>query len=178
VVVDQVAAALRKGGHKASLLGGHTDVKKLITRLGRRKPDLVFNLMETFGKSELGAVPLAGLLQLLGLRYTGNGPGEFYLQEDKALTKKLLAFDGISYPNFAVFTRNADLETGGNLRMPLFVKPLRMDASIGIGARSLVHSATDMMKRVLEIHERVHDAALAEEYIQGREFYGGVLGNG
>ena len=78
-----------------------------------------------------------------------GGPGDLYLQEDKALTKKLLAFDGIGYPNFAVFTRDADLETGGNLRMPLFVKPLRMDASIGIGAKSLVHSATEMMKRVV-----------------------------
>jgi D-alanine-D-alanine ligase len=61
--------------------------------------------------------------------------------------------------------------------MPLFVKPLRMDASIGIGAKSLVHNTTDLMKRVVEIHEKVHDAALAEEYIEGREFYVGVLGN-
>src|SRR5262249_30999174 len=69
------------------------------------------------------------------------------------------------------------LETGGNLRMPLFVKPLRMDASIGIGAKSLVRSATEMMKRVLAIHEKVNDSALVEEYIEGREFYVGVLGN-
>src|SRR5205807_6881947 len=33
------------------------------------------------------------------------------------------------------------------------------------------------MKRVAEIHQQVHDAALAEEYIEGREFYIGVLGN-
>src|SRR5262249_23263431 len=71
----------------------------------------------------------------------------------------------------------ADLETGGNLRMPLFVKPLRMDASIGIDARSLVHSTKEMMERVLDIHKRVGDAALVEEYIEGREFYVGVLGN-
>src|SRR5262249_26887179 len=71
----------------------------------------------------------------------------------------------------------ADLETGGNLRMPLFVKPLRMDASIGIDARSLVHSTKEMMERVLDIHKRVGDAALVEEYVEGREFYVGVLGN-
>src|SRR4051812_26309884 len=87
-VVDQVIAALRNGGHKASVLGGHADVKKLIPRLARRDPNLVFNLMETFGKNELGAVPFAGLLQLLDYRYTGSGPGETFLQEDKALTKK------------------------------------------------------------------------------------------
>jgi D-alanine-D-alanine ligase len=177
VVVDQVAAALRKRKHTVSVLCVHGDLKKLAAGLVRRKPTLVFNLMETFGDSELGAVGATGLLDLLGVRYTGVGPGELYLQEDKALTKKLLAFDKIPYPDFAVFSRNADLETGGNLRMPLFVKPLRMDASIGIDAKSLVRNATDLMKQVVMIHEKVKDAALVEEYVEGREFYVGVLGN-
>ncbi len=177
VVVDQVAEALRQGGHKPSVLGVHGDLKRLIGGLSRRKPGLVFNLMETFGEDQLGLTGVVGLLDLMKLHYTGGGPGEMFLQEDKALTKKLLAFDGIAYPDFAVFTQNADLETGGRLRMPLFVKPLRMDASIGIDGHSLVHSAREMMERVIAIHEKVHDAALVEEYIEGREFYVGVLGN-
>ena len=45
---------------------------------------------------------------------TGDGPGEFYLQQDKALSKKLLAYEHILYPDFLVFSRDADLETGGN----------------------------------------------------------------
>jgi D-alanine-D-alanine ligase len=177
LVVDQVADALRGGGHKVSILGVHGDISKLRTGLMRRKPELVFNLMETFGNHQLGAVGLAGLLDLLGLSYTGGGPGEIYIQEDKALTKKLLAFDSIRYPEYAVFSPDADLETGGQLRMPLFVKPLRMDASIGIDAKSLVRSTREMMERVLDIHRRVKDSALVEEYVEGREFYIGVLGN-
>jgi D-alanine-D-alanine ligase len=176
-VVGQVAAALRKGGHRVSVFGVHGDPRKLISGLIRRRPELVFNLMEMFGDNLLGAVPVVGALDLLGVPYTGAGPGEYYLQEDKALTKKLLAFDHISYPNFAVFSRDADLETGGKLRMPLFVKPLRMDASIGIGRKSLVHSTHEMMERVQEIHNKVRDAALVEEFVEGREFYVGVLGN-
>ncbi|HYT87455.1 MAG TPA: ATP-grasp domain-containing protein [Gemmataceae bacterium] len=176
-VIQPVADALRQAGHKPSILGIHSDVKKLLTGLARRKPDLVFNLMETFGETQLGAVGVVGLLDLLGIRYTGGGPGEVYLQEDKALTKKLLAFDHIAYPDFAVFSQDADLETGGNLRLPLIVKPLRMDASIGIGGKSIVRTSVDMMKRVIEIHEQVKDAALVEEYIEGREFYIGILGN-
>jgi D-alanine-D-alanine ligase len=177
VAVKHVARALRASGHKVSILAVHADVKKLISGLSRRKPDLVFNLAETFGEDELGAIGLVGLLNLLGVRYTGVGPGEAYLQEDKVLTKKLLSFDQISYPDFAVFSKDADFEIGGNLRMPLFVKPLRMDASIGIDAQSLVHNASDLMQRVLMIHEQISDAALAEEYIDGRELYVGVLGN-
>jgi D-alanine-D-alanine ligase len=61
--------------------------------------------------------------------------------------------------------------------MPLFVKPLRMDASIGIDERSLVRNTQQLMERVLYIHRTFGDAALAEEYIEGREFYVGVIGN-
>jgi D-alanine-D-alanine ligase len=177
VVVDQVAAALRQGGHKVSIFGVHGDVRKLIAGLTRRKPDLILNLMEMFGKNVFGDVGVVGLLDLLGIPFTGGGPGEFYLQQDKSVTKKLLAFDGIAYPDFAVFSLDADLETGGRLRMPLFVKPLRTDASIGIDGSALVHNPQEMMERVLAIHRKVKDSALVEEYIEGREFYVGVLGN-
>ena len=176
-VVPQVARTLRRLGHRVSVLGVHGDVKRLIAGLSRRRPDLVFNLMEMFGDNVFGDIPVTGLLDLLGLRYTGSGPGELYLSQDKGLTKKLLAFEEILYPRFAVFSREAAFETGGNLRMPLFVKPLRSDASIGIGGKSLVHDAVALMERVTAIRKELNDAALAEEYIEGREFYVGVLGN-
>ena len=178
-VVPQVARTLRSLGHRVSVLGAHGDVKRLITGLLRRKPELVFNLMEMFGDNVFGDIPVTGLLDLLGLRYTGSGPGELYLSQDKGLTKKLLAFDGILYPRFAVFSKQqGSFETGGNLRMPLFVKPLRSDSSLGIGGKSLVHDAVALMERVTAIRKELNDSALAEEYIEGREFYVGVLGNG
>ena len=176
VVVGQVAKALRQGGHTPSVLGIHGDLRKLIAGLSRRKPQMVFNLLEMFGTDVRGDVAVAGVLDLLGYPYTGGGPGELYLRQDKGLAKKALAFDGILYPDFAVFSTD-DLETGGNLRMPMFVKPLRSDSSIGIGTDSLVHDAVSLMKRVAAIHKTCNDAALAEEYIEGREFYVGILGN-
>jgi len=177
-VVPQVARTLRRLGHRVSVLGVHGDVKRLIAGLKRRRPDLVFNLMEMFGDNVFGDIPVTGLLDLLGLRYTGSGPGELYLSQDKGLTKKLLAFEDILYPRFAVFSRDTAFETGGgNLRMPLFVKPLRSDASLGIGGKSLVHDATALMERVSAIRKELNDHALAEEFIDGREFYVGVLGN-
>jgi D-alanine-D-alanine ligase len=178
-VVPQVARTLRSLGHRVSILGAHGDVKRLIAGLSRRRPDLVFNLMEMFADNVFGDIPVTGLLDLLGLRYTGSGPGELYLSQDKGLTKKLLAFDGILYPRFAVFSKQqGSFETGGNLRMPLFVKPLRSDSSLGIGGKSLVHDASALMERVTAIRKELNDSALAEEYIEGREFYVGVLGNG
>jgi D-alanine-D-alanine ligase len=176
-VVDQVAAALRGRGHRTSILGVHGDVKKLLAGLGRRRPELIFNLTESFGERTGGDVLVAGLLDLLGLRFTGSGPGELYLRQDKGLAKKVLAFEHIQFPDFAVFSRDSDLEACGRLRWPLFVKPLTADASIGIDGDSLVRDMDALMKRVRAIHEKVRDAALVEEYIEGRELYVGVLGN-
>jgi D-alanine-D-alanine ligase len=159
------------------VLAAHTDVREIVEGIESDRPELVFNLLESFGQNTAGDVAVAGLLDLLGARYTGGGPGELYLRQDKGLAKKVFAFEGILYPHFAVFSQNSDFETGGNLRMPLFIKPLTADASIGIDSGSLVRDATALMKRVLEIHEKVDDSALVEEYIEGREFYVGVLGN-
>jgi D-alanine-D-alanine ligase len=176
-VVDQVARALGKSGHTVSTLSVHGDIKKVLSGFARRKPELIFNLVESFGASDFGHIDFAGILDTLGIPFTGGSAGEYYLQTDKALAKKLLAFDGIKYPDFAVFSTDAALETGGHLHMPLFVKPLTAEASIGIDAGSLVHNATDMMKRVLDIHQKLKESALVEEFIDGREFYVGVLGN-
>jgi D-alanine-D-alanine ligase len=174
----QVADALAAGGHAVTVLAVHDEVEKLVRGLSDPKPELVFNLMETFGKTQLGAVAVVGLLDLVGVRFVGGGPGEFYLQEDKGLTKKLLAFDGIQFPDFAVFPLRCGSDGPLNLRMPLIVKPLRMDASIGIDAKAVVGNEKDARRRVAHIHEKIGDSALVEEYIEGREFHVGVLGNG
>jgi len=178
VVVKQVSRALTKAGHDTSILTIRESVEELLNGIREQTPDLIFNLVESFGDDILGGtMGVAGLLDLLELPYTGSGPGEIFLQEDKALAKKLLAFEKIPYPDFVTFSPDADFETGGNLRMPLFVKPLRMDASIGIDERSLVRNTQQLMERVLNIQKTFGDTALAEEYIEGREFYVGVLGN-
>ena len=178
VVADQVAAALRQRGHTVDILGVGPSPRRLLDELERRKPELCFNLVEQVGENLNGDVAVAAILDLLAIPYTGSGPGELYLASDKALAKKLLAFESILYPRFAVFGKDAALETGGNLRMPLFVKPLKMDASIGIDGDALVRDANALMRRVLLIHDEIGDAALAEEYIEGRELYVGVIGNG
>jgi D-alanine-D-alanine ligase len=176
-VVDQVADALRAKDHEVDVFAVYNDLAGLVKGLEERRPDLVFNLNEGFGEDIAGDVAVAGVLSLLGLKFTGGGAGELYLRSDKGLAKKVLAFEGIPYPHFAVFSQDSDFESAGTLHMPLFVKPLSADASIGIDGDSLVRDATSLMKRVIAIHETVSDAALVEEYIEGREFYVGVLGN-
>ena len=177
-VVDQAVEALRPR-HQVRVLEVQDDLQAMVASLLAEPPGLVFNLCEMFGDNVRGDAAVAAVLELLKLPFTGSGAAELSLVQDKGLSKKLLAFDGVQYPNFAIFSTDADLETGGNLRMPLFVKPLRTDASIGIGsgADALVRDWSSLLKRVTAIHEECKDAALAEEYIEGRELYVAVLGN-
>jgi D-alanine-D-alanine ligase len=176
-VVEQVSRALTANGHTTNVCAIHGDLDPVLA-LRRERPDLIFNLAESFGDDMIGGLMgLTGLLDLLDVPYTGGGPGEIYLQEDKGLSKKLLAWDEVHYPDFASFGPGADLETGGRLRMPLFVKPLRGDSSQGIDDRSIVRTTQELWERVLHIHRSLGDSALAEEYIEGRELYVGVLGN-
>jgi D-alanine-D-alanine ligase len=179
IVMEQVAEALRSAGHTATVLTVCDDIIQLVETVRGAKPDLVFNLVESFHDDMIGgSMGVAGVLDLLRIPFTGGGPGEIYLQEDKSLSKKLLDFEDVKYPDFASFAPQADFETGGNLRMPLFVKPQRMESSQGIDEKSLVHNTQELMERVLKIHKTIGDSALAEEYIEGRELYVGVLGNG
>lgn len=176
--IDQIAAALKQLGHAPSIYCVHGDLEQLITDLRREPPDLIFNLLEQFGDRLLGLVEITGVIDLLDIPYTGSGAGELYLQEDKSIAKKLLAYEEVKSPDYAMISPAADLETGGNLRMPLFVKPLRTDSSFGIdGKKSLVHNTAELMQQVVRIHKNFNDAALCEEFIPGREFYVGVLGN-
>ena len=75
MVVDQVAAALKETGHQVSILGIHGDIKKLVSGLTRRKPDLIFNLMEMFGANVFGDIGV--VRHVLLVRYpddAGIGP--------------------------------------------------------------------------------------------------------
>ena len=81
VVVDQVAAALKTAGHtRLDPRRPRRRERSSPAASQRRKPDLVFNLHGDVRQDHLGAVGVVGLLDLLGVPYTGGGPGEFYLQ--------------------------------------------------------------------------------------------------
>jgi D-alanine-D-alanine ligase len=85
--VDHVAGALRQSGHKVSrlLVGG--DWRAVTGGLTRRKPDLVFHMINDFDDVESGLLATAALLDAMKLPYTGGGPGELYIRGNKSLVK-------------------------------------------------------------------------------------------
>jgi D-alanine-D-alanine ligase len=175
-VVDQVAAALSEGGHKTSLIGISDDLRELLEKLDDKRPDLVFNLCERFADNDEYEMHVTAVLAMLGQPFTGTGPAGMALRQDKAVTKKLLKFHGVPYPNYATFDKD-NLEFAGNMRFPLFVKPLHGDTSLGIDDSSLVTGYSKLVERIGFIQTHLKVPALVEEYIEGREFYVGILGN-
>jgi D-alanine-D-alanine ligase len=175
-VLDQLSDALRSLDFEVGLLVADRDVETTARELRQQAPELVFNIAESFrGKSALES-NVAALLNLLGCRYTGSSPAGLLLAGDKTLTKKLLRFHEISTPQFATLYRGA-VDWVGDLTFPVIVKPPQEDASLGITSESVVHEIKDLFARIDELQAEYQQPVLVEQFIDGREFYVGVVGN-
>jgi len=175
-VLDQIEGALRESGHEARRIVIDDKVEPVIETLTADAPDLVFNVAESFaGKSALES-NIAALLNLLNLRYTGSSPAGLIVAGDKTLTKKVLSFHGILTARFAtVFRGNVDW--AGDIDFPLILKPPQEDASLGITQKSIVNDVKELLDVLSSTQQEYQSPVLVEEFIDGREFYVGVLGN-
>lgn len=175
-IIEQLSGALRALGHETEAVVVDREIDTLVGELRRQAPDLVFNITESFrGKSSLES-SLAGLLNLMGCRYTGSSPAGLLVAGDKGLTKKVLSFHSIQTPEFATLYRGA-VDWVGNLSFPVIVKPPQEDASLGITSASVVREIKDLFARIDELQSEYQTSVLVEQFIEGREFYIGVLGN-
>jgi D-alanine-D-alanine ligase len=120
---------------------------------------------------------VVSLLELLRCPYTGCNPRGLMLCNDKVVSKKILGWHRIATPRFAVFPRGREVGRIPPLAFPLFVKSAAEHSSMGIAQASIVHDADDLRERVEFVHRTVGTDVLAEEYIEGRELYIGVIGN-
>ncbi len=109
--------------------------------------------------------------------YTGCNPRGMTLAHDKALTKMILSYHRLQVPNFGVFPMNRKVRRPKRLKFPLLVKSVSEEGSVGIAQASLVHDDEKLTQRVEFIHRQNKTAAIAEQFIKGREIYVGVIGN-
>jgi D-alanine--D-alanine ligase len=163
-----VMRALTALGHDARSLDFDA---RFVDAIREIAPDVVFNALHGTG-GEDGQIQ--GILDWLGIPYTGSGLTACALAMDKHLTKKLLAAEGLPTPAWDVF----DLTGGtlpllpGSLNLPLVVKPRASGSSVGV---SIVRTHEAWSKAMVEAAERTSEV-LAEEYVAGREFFCAVLG--
>lgn len=176
-VVGQVCDALTELGHTPVPVGVYERVFDLLKALEKAKPDLVFNVCETFADDYRLEVNVAAVMEMAGMKFTGSGTAGLLLAQSKILTKQLLEYHEVPTPRFLTFDGDA-FEAFGRMSFPLIVKPARTDASLGIGKHSVVTDWEELTRRVREIRKTFNDESLAEEFIDGREMYVGVLGDG
>jgi D-alanine-D-alanine ligase len=172
-----VLACLRKLGHEVETLAIYDEVKAVFDKVEAFKPEVVFNLCETFFSDRAHEPNIPALLALMKVPYTGAGPDALMLCKDKALAKKLLSFHRIRVARFLVSSRQRPLKRLGRFAYPAFVKPLGEESSDGIARASLAKNEEEALERARFLHDRFESDALVEEYIDGRELYLGVLGN-
>ncbi len=174
----EVAAALAANGHDVRLIGVHEDLAGLLGELREFDPELVFNCAEAFHDDPGLDYLFPALLEAHGYHYTGAPPLGLLITRNKAIAKQVLAYYGIRVPGFVTYRLTEEVHTAPALTFPLIVKPLAEDASTGISQASIVRDAGQLAERVTFIHENFTQPAIAEEFVEGRELYVGMVGNG
>ena len=173
-----VITCLKKAKHEVMALGVQEELQPIRDAVESMKPHIVFNLLEEFHQNALYDHNIVSFLELIRVPYTGCNPRGLVISRDKALGKKLLAYHRIRTPAFAVFPLGRRTRRPAKLGFPLIVKSLTEHASLGIAKASLVRDDAELEERVRFIHETLDTDAIAEQFIEGRELYVSVLGNG
>lgn len=172
-----IVNTLRKARHEVRVLGVQHELRPIRAEIDSFQPDIVFNLLEEFHGEPAYDQNVASYLELIRIPYTGCNPRGLMLSRGKDLSKKLLHYHRIPTPAFAVFPMHKKILRPQRLPFPLIVKSLSEDASLGIAQKSIVDTDEKLAERVTFIHEKIGTAAIAEQYIDGRELYVGVIGN-
>jgi D-alanine-D-alanine ligase len=171
--VEHVEKALVDAGHDVRRLAVCRDPGELIAGLRREPPDVVFNLFEGLADQSETEAHAGGILDWLGVPYTGSPYLTLCLARNKHLTKHLLHGAGLPTPAFQVVEELPVAEC--RLGWPVIVKPATQDASVGLDQGSVVTDQRRLEKRVAYLLENYGPPVLIEQFIRGREFNVGLI---
>jgi len=159
---------------------GHTvryfdmDNPEDIRKLCHSDIDVAFDTCERIHRDARGEGYAAALLEYLGIPHTRTSAFHIALGINKVRIKMILASQGIAIPRFQVFlSKNTALRA--DLHFPLFVKGVATENSIGIDEHSLVSDLRQLREKVKDVLISLHQPALVEEFIGGREFAVAIL---
>lgn len=140
-----------------------------IDALAGLKVDRVFNIIHGRG-GEDGV--LQGVLEVLGIPYTGSGVMASALTMDKLRTKLCWQGYGLTTPLWCLLKDEADLDTCiEKLGFPVIVKPAQEGSSIGMSKAS----NRDELKKALNVAAQYRCDVYAEAWVNGKEYTVAVL---
>lgn len=166
--IDAISKAIESHGHTVVPLEATVDFPRVLTSAN---VDVVFNIAEGIsGRNREAQVP--NLCELLGVPFSGSDSATLSICLDKTLCKRMLR--DVDTPGFQLLVTGR--EKLRPLRYPVIVKPNAEGTSKGISLKSVADDETRVRELAREIIERYGQPAIVEEYIKGREFTVGLLG--
>ena len=174
--VARMRAAVRSlGGVEARFIDEHA---ALFDTLSRTRPELVFNLCdEGYNNDALMELHVPAMLEILGIPYTGAGPACLALCYHKEKTNAIAATMDVPVPLETCYLPD---EHAANIpaAFPALLKPAWGDSSLGIDENAVVHDAEALLAYRERLRELVPGVPLLiQEFLPGREFSVGLLGN-
>ena len=164
-----VHQALREAGVDAHLFDtGERPLQELLTAGFER---VFIALHGRYGEDGT----LQGMLEMMGLPYTGSGPLASSLAMDQVMTKKVWLQAGLPTPAYVALESEAELAgVAEALGLPLIVKPPHEGSTLGLSKVSEV----GQLQAAYRLASRYEPLVLAEQFIKGRELTVPVLGKG
>jgi D-alanine-D-alanine ligase len=171
---QEVLQVVTKLGYSAFLYPLGDRLSRFFAWLERSKPDVIINLCEGYKGHPQFESNIAAVLELEELAFTGNAAKTLALCQDKHKTKIIISALGCRTPKFRLIT---SLDDKVDLAFPIIVKPNYEDASLGINMDSVTYTKQELWRKIENVLETYGQPALAEEYIEGREFNVAVFEN-
>lgn len=164
----EVLQALQSTGVNAQKVDVNKDIAALLLK---EKFDRAFNILHGPG-GEDGVIQ--GLLEVIGLPYTGSGVKASAIAMDKIVSKRIWRSAGLPTPEFMRLTETSDWnDVVKTLGLPLIVKPVSEGSSIGM---TLVEYEADLPAAWQTAQQQANEV-FAEKWIAGEEYTAAILGD-
>ena len=173
LTVKAIENALIANGHKVTRIGASIDLLRDVKSI--EGLEVIFNAC-TGITNKMQQANVVGMLEMTGLPFVGSSLSTHIFGLHKHISKLLFQGVGIPTANFQVF-KTGEEPIKANLNYPLIVKPEHEGSSLGITEDSLVKNEVDLRKAIHKVISIFKQPALVEEFIIGREFTVGVMGN-
>jgi D-alanine-D-alanine ligase len=175
IFTEMMTESLRAAGHPVKRARLEDD--QLSTLLSSYDPTrlIVFNWCEEIPGIPRSSWMVAQELEHQGFTYTGADYPALVFSQDKRQVQQKLRDAGIPTPEWKIFSSASGVDWD---LYPAIVKPAFEHYSLGISRESVVESSAELIRRVNRVIDQHQQPVLVEEFIDGREFHVGVVGNG
>lgn len=171
--VKDIKESLIRKGHRVMLIEATANLLNDIEFV--EDLDVIFNAC-TGIRNKREQANIVAMLELQDVPFVGSGLSTQILGLHKSISKRVWRASNIPTAKFQVFFTGKE-KLHENLKYPLIAKPEREGSSLGIDQDSVVYNDNDLYKKVKQIIKTYEQPALVEEYLVGREFTVGIIGN-